>query len=316
MEPSTLRTPLDAEVQTLLEEPTYRTLPPWHTLSVDGARKLEDTVFGGEPTRPLPMVRDTTISGPATEIPVRLYYGSTDNSLPVLLFFHGGGWTLGTLDSADDICRELASRTNSLVVSVAYRLAPEHPFPAALEDAIAALEWLETVADDIGGDSTRIGVCGSSAGGNLAGALARWDANRKSPTILQQALLYPITNHSFETDSYDEQADGPLLTRKDMRWFWNQYLRHPVDGENPYVSILQGDHVGLPTTTVVTCGHDPLRDEGLAYAQRLGESGVSVRSQHHPSLPHGALSLADSVSIADQAMDDLTAAVRANWGLE
>ncbi|WP_312908967.1 alpha/beta hydrolase [Natronosalvus caseinilyticus] len=307
------RTDLDPQVAALLAEPTYQSLPPWHALSVEAARRLEDDVFGGEPTISLPEVTDTAIPGAdaGSEIPIRVYRPLEAHDLPVLLFYHGGGWTLGTLDSADDLCRAFAAETESLVVSVDYRLAPEHPFPAPLEDAIAALEWVREHAAAIGGDPDRIGVCGSSAGANLAAAVARWDAHRGDDVLAQQVLCYPITDHAFDTPSYVENADSPLLTRADMRWFWNQYLRHPVDGVNPYASVLRASSFDrLPPTTVVTCGHDPLRDEGIAYAEALEDAGVPVSHHHYPSLPHGALSLADEVERSAEAMEKLTDRIR------
>ncbi|MFP9193525.1 alpha/beta hydrolase [Natronosalvus vescus] len=309
--------PLDPVVTTLLEEHPYRTLPPWHALSVDAARRLEDDVFGGDPTISLPSVTDTAFPGTCGSVPVRLYRGRDETSLPILLFYHGGGWTLGTLDSADDICRALADEVGCLLVSVDYRLAPEHPFPEPLVDAIDALEWVHTHGDALGGDTSRIGVCGSSAGANLAASVALWDAQYGSGVLDQQVLCYPITDYRFDTASYEANADGPLLTRADMRWFWEQYLRHPLDGHHPYASVLRASSLeAVAPATVLTCGHDPLRDEGIAYADRLEDAGVPVTHLHYPSLPHGALSLTDSVNRSAEAMADLTAAVRSRFGID
>ncbi|GAA0200054.1 hypothetical protein GCM10009000_012640 [Halobacterium noricense] len=197
------------------------------------------------------------------------------------------------------------------VVSVDYRLAPEHPFPA--DDAYAALEWVGEHADSFGGDATSLGVAGTSAGGNLAAVTALRAREFDGPMLSHQCLLYPITNHDFGTDSYAENADGPLLTRADMEWFWNRYLRSPVDGANPFASPLRAtDLSGTPPATVVTCGHDPLRDEGIAYADRLEEDGVAVRHCHYAGMAHGFLSLADSVTAADEAMDSVAKSIREN----
>lgn len=311
------RKPLDSAVAALLEEPPYRTLPPWHALSVDAARRLEDDVFGSEPTISLPEVADTAFSGTGGTTPVRLYRGRDGAALPILVFFHGGGWTLGTLDSADDICRALADEIGCLVVSVDYRLAPEHPFPEPLVDAIDALEWVHTQGDALGGDTSRIGVCGSSAGANLAAAVSQWDGHHGSNVLTQQVLCYPITDYRFDTASYEANADGPLLTRADMRWFWEQYLRHQVDGDHPYVSVLRAPSLEtVAPATVLTCGHDPLCTEGIAYADRLEDAGVSVTHLHYPSLPHGALSLTETVERSAAAMADLTAAVRSRFGID
>jgi len=309
-----LTEPLDDGVKRLLDSPQFRTLPPWHSLDVEAARRLEDELFGGEPTTLLPDVIDSAIPGPQGSIPIRLYRGRESDDLPVLLFCHGGGWTLGTLDSADDICRELAHRIGCLVVSVDYRLAPEEPFPAGLVDSIAALEWVYAHADAIGGRSDQIGVAGTSAGGNLAAALARWDREHGPGGVSQQVLCYPIVDDDFETPSYREHADGPLLTRADMEWFWDQYLRHPVDRANPYARPLQAtDLEGLPPAVVLTCGHDVLRDEGIAYARALEQASVDVVHTHCPRLPHGGLSLTESVTRADTVMNELTDVIRSRF---
>ncbi|QDX41849.1 alpha/beta hydrolase [Salarchaeum sp. JOR-1] len=278
-------------------------------MSVASARRVEDDVFGGA-SRTVAFTRDLAIPGPRGEIPLRVYR-DTDGPAGTLVFYHGGGWTLGTLDSAGDLCRELAARTDRVVVSVDYRLAPEHPFPAGLDDAYAALAWVSEHAGTFGGAGD-LAVAGTSAGGNLAAAVALRARDHDGPDISQQALLYPITNHAFDTDSYRENADGPLLTRADMEWFWEQYVRSPVDAANPYASVLRArDHSGLPDATVVTAGHDPLRDDGAAYADALGDAGTPVEHHHYPSMAHGFLSLTDSVAVADDAMAAVAGRLRA-----
>ncbi|MGA9402560.1 alpha/beta hydrolase, partial [Haladaptatus sp.] len=175
-----------------------------------------------------------------------------------------------------------------------------------VDDAVAALDWVAEHAATFGGDPTRLGVAGTSAGGNLAAVVALHAREFDGPTLSHQSLLYPITNHAFDTDSYDENEDGPLLTRADMEWFWNHYLRSPVDGRNPFASpLLAEDLSGLPPATVVTAGHDPLRDEGIAYAERLDDAGVEVEHDHYPGMTHGFLSLTGDVTTADGAMDSV-----------
>ncbi|GKZ13334.1 alpha/beta hydrolase [Haladaptatus sp. T7] len=278
-------------------------VPPWHALSVESARRVEDDVFTADDRAQVAFVRNLSIPGPRGKIPIRVYRPDVRDA-PVVVFYHGGGWTLGTLDSIDGVCRELANRAECVVVSVDYRLAPEHPFPAGVDDAVAALEWAADHAETFGGDPTRLGVAGTSAGGNLAAVTALYARDFGGPTLSHQSLLYPITNHAFDTDSYEENGDGPLLTRADMEWFWSHYLRSPVDGRNPFASPLRArDLSDLPPATVVTCGHDPLRDEGIAYADRLADAGVSVAHDHYPGMAHGFLSLTGDVTTADEAMD-------------
>ncbi|WP_255169268.1 alpha/beta hydrolase [Natrononativus amylolyticus] len=308
---------LDPQLAAVVEEIQAAGVPPWHAMAVESARRVEDEVFsaGGGPE--MRSVRDLKIDGPGGPIPIRAYRPDVENP-PTVVFYHGGGWTLGTLDSADDICREIAARSGSLVCSVDYHLAPEHPFPAPLDDAHAALEWAAEYADSLGGDPDRLAVAGTSAGGNLAAATAlrvRPDGPDGTIPLAGQFLLYPITDRAFDTDSYREHGDGPLLTEADMRWFWNQYLRSPVDAANPFTAVLRApDCSGVAPATVLTGGHDVLRDEGAAYAERLEADGVPVHHAHYPSLAHGFLSLTDAVEAADAAMDDLAERMRAALG--
>ena len=305
---------LDPEMAAAIDQIERAGVPPWHSLSVESARRVEDEVFTSGDVRPIGFVRDLSISGPGGEIPIRVYRPDVSEAggthaeerpeRPVVVLYHGGGWVLGTLDSIDGVCRELATRTDCVVVSVDYRLAPEYHFPAAVEDAYAALSWVADHAGSVGGDADRLAVAGTSAGGNLAAATALRARDFDGPDLAAQCLLYPITDHGFDTDSYAENADGPLLSRADMEWFWDQYLRSPVDAANPYAAPLRAeDFTGLPPAVVVTAGFDPLRDEGVAYAEHLSDAGVSVDHQHYPGMAHGFLSLTDSVTTADDAMD-------------
>ncbi|MWG33619.1 alpha/beta hydrolase [Halomarina oriensis] len=310
-----MREELDPEVRAVIDDIERQGVPEWHAMGVESARRVEDEVFGGGGGPEMALVRNLTFDGPACEVPVRVYRPETtdDDPLPVLVYYHGGGWVLGTLDSIDGACRELAERVGCVVVSVDYRLAPEHPFPSAVDDAYAAVRWVASTADAFGGDPSRLGVAGTSAGATLAAVTAL--RLREEPIadldLSVQLLLYPITNHAFDTDSYEENAEGYLLTRADMGWFWTQYLRSSVDGANPYASPLRARELsGLPPACVVTAGYDPLRDEGVAYAERLAEAGIGVAHEHYPSMCHGFLSLTDEVDVADEAMDTVATRVR------
>ncbi|NHN60552.1 MULTISPECIES: alpha/beta hydrolase [Halorussus] len=318
-----LRTELDPEVAAVVADIEAEGVPEWSSLSVESARRIEDGVFSGSDPPEVGFVRNLSIpgpdasaaeTGPASEIPIRVYrHADLDGAepAPVLVYYHGGGWVLGTLDSIDGVCRRLARRGECVVVSVDYRLAPEHPFPAAVDDASAALRWVAEHADAFGGDPGRLAVGGTSAGGNLAAVTALRARELEDLVLSRQLLLYPITDHAFDTDSYAENGDGPLLTEADMRWFWDHYLRSAVDGANPYASPLRTpDLSGLPPATVSTCGFDPLRDEGVAYAERLADAGVEVRHDHHPDMPHGFLSTSEDVAAADEALDELGAELR------
>lgn len=311
-----MREPLDPELASMVAEIEAAGVPEWHAMSVAAARRVEDELFTEEGGPPVARIRDLAFDGPGGEVPVRVYRPEAEGPLPMLVYYHGGGWVLGTLDSVDPICRRLARRIGCLVVSVDYRLAPEHPFPAAVDDAYAALTWAHEQADALGGDPTRLGVAGTSAGGNLAAATGLRAGGDHS--LRAQALLYPITDHDFRTESYRENADGPLLTRQDMIWFWEQYLRSPVDAHNPFASVLRADRDDLastPPAEVVTAGHDPLRDEGVAYAERLADAGADVNHAHHPSMAHGFLSLTAAVTAADQALDDLAGSLQERLGV-
>lgn len=300
---------LDAELAAVIDEIEAMGVPNWHKLTVESARQLEDELFttGGGPE--MDFVRDLTIDGPDSGVPIRVYHPVDDGPHPTLVYYHGGGWVLGTLDSIESVCRELAARSSCIVVSVDYRLAPEHPFPAAVDDAYCALEWVSRNGDAFGGDG-RVAVGGTSAGGNLAAVTALRAAVEGGPDVARQLLLYPIIDHAFDTDSYSENADGPLLTRADMKWFWRQYLRSSVDGYNPFASPLRGDDLSdVAPATVVTAGFDPLRDDGAAYAARLSDSGVAVDHYHYPTMAHGFLSLVDEVETADEAMNDVAESI-------
>jgi acetyl esterase len=234
-------------------------------------------------------VTDRRIPGPETELPLRVYrpFGS-GHEPPAIVYFHGGGWVVGSLDSHDASCRLIAEVTGCTVIAVDYRLAPEHPFPAAVEDAVAAYRWVRTHTSDLGIDAGRIGVMGDSAGGNLAAVVAQVtrDGDVAPPDV--QGLVYPATDAHFRQRSHDLFADGFFLTRESMEWYRGHYLPDRADWDSPLASpLVQGDLSGVAPAVVVTAGFDPLRDEGMAYAEAMEKAGVPVRSRCYDDMVHG-----------------------------
>ena len=288
--------PLDKQAQALIERFVREGTPPVSKLTPTEARQLAREVNRRltSPPEAVAVVKNTRISGPSAQIPLRVYIPREGKILPVLAYFHGGGWVLGDLDSVDSLCRSLAKAANCVVVSVNYRLAPENKFPAAVEDAYSATKWIADNATDLSGDSRRIGVGGDSAGGNLAASVSLMAHDKHGPPIAFQLLIYPATNYAFDTASYSRNAEGYWVSRDDMKWFWNHYLRDEEDGRNPYASPLCAvDLSSLPPAFVITAEFDPLRDEGEAYAARLGESGVPVKLTRYDGMIHDFMNIAE-----------------------
>jgi acetyl esterase/lipase len=288
-------------------------LPPVFTLPVADARRARRSQLVVDPPRvELVKVEDDHVPGPFGGIPVRWYRPSPQGERPVTVFFHGGGWTVDDLDTPDHLCRRLASRSQAAVVSVAYRRGPEHPYPAAIEDAYLAIQWVAAVGRQHGADPTRLAVAGDSAGANLATVVALLCRDRHGPTLSFQALAYPVTDHwQAGRASYDRYADGFTLTRAFMTWAFQQYLPHGVDRADPYVFPLRAtDLSGLPPALVVTAEFDPLRDEGRAYVQRLRAAGVAVEHIHLKDQMHGFLLQEAIIDHAREAVDHFADAIR------
>ncbi len=264
---------------------------------------------------PIPMARvgELTIPGPAGTIAARLYDrgARTATPRPIIVYYHGGGWVIGDLDTHDGLCRFLAAATGALVLSIDYRLAPEHPFPAPGEDAHAAFAWAVENAAALGADPARIAVGGDSAGGNLATVVSRTarDAGERLPAM--QLMLYPVTDDVEDWPSRRTFASGFLLSADDMDWFRDHYVIDPAHAAHPDASPFQaGDLSGLPPAYVATAGFDPLRDEGEAYAMKMREAGVRVALRRHPGLIHGFGQLTQVSSAARAAMSEAAGAVR------
>ncbi|MFN8484053.1 MAG: alpha/beta hydrolase [Anaerolineae bacterium] len=273
-------------------------LRPYYEMGIEDARAqaIRFSPLPG-PDDEVGRVHDRTIPGPGGGIPVRIYappgVGAGHPALPVIVYFHGGGWVVGDLDTDDVRGRQLCRSAGAVLVSVNYRHAPEHRFPAAAEDAYAVVTWVAENAAQMGEDPRRIAVAGASAGGNLAAVVSLMAKDRGGPPIAYQALIVPVTSHSFDTASYTQCAEGYGLTRDAMVWYWAQYLAAPEDGAHPYASPLRADDLsGLPPALVVTAEYDPLRDEGAAYAERLRQAGVPVATMRLDGMLHGFLGAA------------------------
>lgn len=265
--------------------------------------KEKSAPFKGRPPA-LARVEDREIPGPGGTIPVRIYTPGHEPLCPVVVYFHGGGWFMGDLDTHDVLCRKLALASASIVVAVDYRLAPEHPFPAAVDDAYAAVAWASANAGTIGGDPGRIAVAGDSAGANLAAVVTILARDRKGPSIAAQVLFYPATDMTeFATDSHRAFAEGYYLTRRYLEVFRSLYAPDPKDWSDPRISpLLAPSLADLPPAVVVTAGFDPLRDEGEAYASRLAADGVPVVRKRCDGIIHGFLTLDRLFPQADAAI--------------
>lgn len=267
--------------------------------------------------RELRSVEQVLIPGPGGPVAARVYRDSVEPGLPAVIFFHGGGWVLCDLESHDGLCRLLAAETGAVVVSVDYRRAPEDPFPAGVDDAYASASWVADHADEVGVDPVRLAVAGDSSGANLAIAVTRLAKQRHGPRIAAQLLVYPITDHRFDTASYEEFAEGHYLTRSAMRWYWGHYLTEGVDGNDPLASPLRADDLsGLPPALVITAECDPLRDEGEAYAQRLRSAGVPVTLMRAAGMFHGFFSLGGSLTAAREANSQAVSFLRRALALD
>ena len=290
-------------------------LPPPGTTPVEEERAAIREVMGqwwGDP-KPLPRVEDRRIPGPDSDVPIRVYWPSRADRQAILVFYHGGGFRLGDLDSYDAICRELAVRSGATIVSVGYRLAPEHVYPAAVDDSYAALEWVHAHAADIGGDAARLAVGGDSAGGNLAAAVSLKARDLTGPPIAFQLLIYPVLNFAeMETESHKLFAEGYLIGGAAHEFTRDAYLPTPADRRRPYASpLLADDLTDLPPALIITAEFDPLRDEGEMYARKLADAGVQTRATRYEGVPHAFLYAPPAMSRkADAALDEAAAALR------
>ena len=289
--------PLDPQAKAFLDKLNEMEMPALEDLSLKQIRNLPQPIAGE--VEAVAKTADRTVPGvDGNEIPIRIYWpdGWSESAEPTpgFVVFHGGGWVMGTLDLYDSLARQFANAGKCVVISVDYRMAPEHRYPAAAEDCHSVTEFVSQNAGSLGIDPKRIFVGGDSAGGNLAAVVSLMARDRSSVQIAGQVLVYPISDCDFETASYHENSDGYFLTRASMIWFWDQYAPEKADREHPYASPLRAESLaGLPPAWVMTAGYDPLRDEGEALAAKLEADGVATHLEKFESQIHGFLRRTD-----------------------
>lgn len=303
--------PLEATTEALLAQMAEADAPPMTDLPPPAAREMYRAMQPPAPEIEVAGVEDRGIPGPDGEIGIRVYRPAGDGPFPLHVFFHGGGWVIGDLDTHDADCRELCAGAGCVVVAVDYRLAPEHPFPAAPEDCYAATCWAAEHAAELGAKPGPISVGGDSAGGNLAAVVSLLARDRGGPEIALQLLVYPVTDAAMDTTSFRTNADGYMLTAEGMRWFWDHYC--PVaEREDPRASPLRAASLeGLPPALVMTAEFDPLCDEGEAYARALQAAGVTVDLRRYDGLIHGFFSMARMIPAARTGVEAACAALKA-----
>ena len=306
--------PLDDDVvETLALLEATGIMQPWNGKTPGEVRAMTEliTEFCAPLGGPVAREQDRTIPGPGGDLRVRVYTPEGEGPFPVVVYLHGGGWVLYELDTFNPICRDLANAAGAIVVAVAYRLAPENPFPAAVDDAYATVCWVAEHAAEVGGDGARIAVAGDSAGGNMSAVLAIRCRDEGGPALAFQLVINPVADCDLDTGSYHEFAEGMFLTREQMRWYWDHYVPNPDDRFHPWASPLRAEDLsGLPPAIVYTAENDPLRDEGEAYAARLAEAGVPTVARRIDGVIHGFMNLGNASEKSAAAVAEAGAALR------
>ncbi len=283
---------VDADLQKILDLIKEANKPPYRETPLEEARAgYQVTVNLFDPSgEDIHRSEDRSIPGPAGDIPVRVYWPrdtADGESLGVMIYVHGGGFVIGDLDTHDPLCRRLANGGDCIVVSVHYRRAPEHPFPAAAEDCIAAMNWCAANAGELGGDGARLAIGGDSAGGNLSAVCALEARDKGGPSLALQLLIYPNVAPELNTASHGSFGEGYLLTRENIDWFLEQYAGGQELGANPvFAPLIAADHSGLAPAEIIVAGYDPLRDEGMQYAEKLRAAGVPTNLVNHEGAIH------------------------------
>jgi acetyl esterase len=307
---------LDPQAKALLDQMQEAGVPPFEQMTVGEARQAAYAFIDlqGAP-EDVASVAHRFVPGPCCDLPVRIYIPEGEGPFPGLVYFHGSGWVILNIEVADIAARALTNRTGCVVVAVNYQKAPEHKFPVPFEDAYAATTWVAEHASELGIDPGRIGVAGDSAGGNLAAAVCLKARDEQGPSLAYQLLIYPVTDYGWDKPSCLENAEGYLLQRETMRWFWGHYLASEADGDNPLVSPLRApDLSGLPPALIVTAEFDPLRDDGELYGQRLREAGVPVKVSRYDGMIHGFFYMAGVLDQTKNLYDEIGTEVRAALG--
>jgi acetyl esterase len=308
---------LHPQMKTLLDAMAAANLPAFHSLSPQEARRLMGARRqAGEP-EPIAKVEDRTIPRSGGEIPVRIYTPESKPPLGALVYLHGGGWVLGDIEMTDQPCRMLANQSGCMVISVDYRLAPEHKFPAGPEDCYTVAKWVADNAASLKVDPARIAIGGTSAGATLATVVTLMARDRGGPRIAHQMLVYPATTSELTSGSHREFAGDKyyILSRADMEWFWGHYLNSAADRTNPYACPAYAKTLrGLPPAFLITAEYDPLRDEGEAYAARLREEGVAVALKRYDGVTHGFFGMPAQLDLARQAIAEASARLREALG--
>ena len=300
--------PLDPQAQAQLDALAALNIPDFATMTPQQARATFEGMRPDIEPTPVARVENRSVSLADGEVAVRIYSPENANG-GALVFFHGGGWVFGDLESHDETCRVLAAGAGVTVIATDYRLAPETRFPGAAEDCYGVTCWVADNAAELGVDPGRIAIGGDSAGGNLSAVVAQMARDRRGPEICFQLLIYPVTDADFDTGSYLDNAEGYFLTRAGMMWFWDHYVPDPQDRANPYCApIRAADLSGLPPAFVLSAEFDPLRDEGEAYGRALAAAGVSVSAQRYDGMLHGFFAT-PGMTVAETAQRDAVAAL-------
>jgi len=300
---------MDEQTRLFLDKVNSNNAPPIETMSIEDARQYVKQSVVTSPIQ-LASIFNIKIPGPQTQIPLRIYIPKGKGPFPVFVTIHGGGWVLSSLDSHDPFCRSIADQAQIIVVSIDYRLAPEHKYPAGLNDCCIAVDWVTAHIQEWDGNPSKLAIGGISAGANLAAAVTLKAKEKKEPIFQAQVLVCPAVKHGFDTLSCQKYAEGYFLTKKQLEWFWNLYLDKTENGLEPYASpLVAEDATALPSALIVLAEFDPLHDEGIAYGEKLKAAGVPVIVQDFPTI-HMFINKDHELDIGKRAISNIAQFLR------